>query len=195
MEVQCINADVDSMNTGALQENPRVAKPDPWPQYARTRDGVEYRIRPLRPDDRERDRALVAGLRTEPRFGRMMGLMREPSAELLDRLVRVDYRREIALVAVVGEGSNEAIVAVARYGGNPAYCEFAMAVADEWQRRGIGSQLSELVFAYAKANGVRRMYAILVADNQRLLKLAEDLRMSVRRSPDDNSVVEAWRTL
>jgi hypothetical protein len=39
------------------------------------------------------------------------------------------------------------------------------------------------------------MYAILVADDQRLLKLAEDLRMSVRSSPADNSVVEAWRTL
>jgi hypothetical protein len=68
MEVRRINADVDSMITGALQENPRVAKPDPWPQYARTRDGVEYRIRPIRPDDRERDRTLVAGLSTQPRF-------------------------------------------------------------------------------------------------------------------------------
>ena len=172
-----------------------VAEPSAWPQYARTRDGAEYRIRPIRADDRERDRAFIAGLSAQSRYSRMMGLLREPSAELLDRLVRVDYRREMALVAVAGEGADETIIAVARYGGNPAYCEFAVAVADAWQGRGIGTLLSELLFGYAKAHGVRRMYAILLADNKRMLKLADDLRMSVRRSSDDKTVVEAWRTL
>jgi acetyltransferase len=202
MEVRRINADVDIMITGAHQENPRlaidaaaIAIPSAWPQNTRTRDGVDYRIRPIKADDRERDRAFIAGLSTQSRYSRMMGLVREPSAELLDRLVRVDYRREMALVAVVGEDADEAIIAVARYGGNPAYCEFAVVVADEWQGRGIGTHLSKLLFDYAKANGVRRMFAILLADNSRMLKLADDLRMSVRRSSDDNSVVEAWRTL
>ena len=200
MEVRRTNADVDNMITGAHQEKTRVASdaaavPSAWPRYARTRDGVEYRIRPIRADDRERDRAFIAGLSTQSRYSRMMGLMREPSAELLDRLVRVDYRREMALVAVVGEGPRESIIAVARYGGNPAYCEFGVAVADEWQGRGIGTQVSALLFGYAKTNGVRRMYAILQADNKRMLKLADDLRMSVRRSSEDNAIVEAWRTL
>ena len=211
MEVHRINADVDSMITGALQENSRVAidaanaRPGAWPQYARTRDGVEYRIRPIRPDDRERDRAFIAGLSAQSRDSRMMGLIREPSAELLDRVVRVDYRREMTLVAVVGEGAEEIIIAVARYGGNPAYCEFAIAVADAWQVpagdvtaapvHGIGTHLSELLFAYAKAHGVRRMYATLLADDKRMLEFADDLGMRVRRSSDDNSIVEAWRTL
>ena len=201
MEVHRINADVGIMITGAHQENPRAtiespaAKPSAWPQSARTRDGVEYRIRPIRAEDRERDRAFIAGLSAQSRYSRMMGLVREPSAELLDHLVRVDYRREMALVAVIGEGADETLVAVARYAGNPAYCEFAVAVADAWQGRGIGTHLSELLFAYAKAHGVRRMYAILLADNKRMLKLADDLRMSVRRSSDDKTVVEAWRTL
>ena len=194
MEVHRVNADVDSMITGALQENPGVARSTPWPQYAKTGDGVEYRIRPIRTDDRERDRAFIAGLSTRSRYGRMMGLMREPAAELLDHLMRVDYRREMALVAVVGAGADETIVAAARYGGNPAYCEFAVVVADEWQGRGIGTHFAEFLFAYAKANGVRRMYAILPADNERMLKLAGALRMSVRRSSSE-SVVEAWRTL
>jgi acetyltransferase len=201
MEVRRINADVDIMITGAHQENSRVAidaantRPGAWPQYASTRDGVEYRIRPIRADDRERDRAFIAGLSAQSRRSRMLGLIREPSVELLDHVVRVDYRREMTLVAVVGEGADEAIVAVTRYGGNPAYCEFAVAVADEWQARGIGTHLSELLFAYAKAQGVRRMYATLPADDKRMLKFADDLCMRVRRSADDNSIVEAWRTL
>jgi len=166
-----------------------------WPRWAKTRDGVEYRIRPIRPDDLERDRSFINNLSASSRYNRMMGLMREPSAELLDHFVHVDYRREMALVAVVGEGADESIIAVARYGGNTSHCEFAIVVADEWQSRGIGTTLSQLLFAYAKTHGVRRMYAVLLADNARMLKLADDLHMDVRRSADDNTVVEAWHSL
>jgi acetyltransferase len=166
-----------------------------WPRYAKTRDGAEYRVRPIAADDLERDRLFIERLSTSSRYNRMMGLMRGPSATLINRLVNVDYRRSMALVAVVGEGEEETIIAVARYGGNPAYCEFAVAVADEWQSRGVGTTLSQLLFAYAKAHGVRRMYAVLLAENSRMLKLADDLGMNVRRSLDDKAVVEAWRTL
>jgi acetyltransferase len=166
-----------------------------WPRLAKTRDGVEYRIRPIHPDDIERDRSFINNLSPSSRYNRMMGLMREPSAELLNHFVHLDYRHEMALVAVVGEGADESIIAVARYGGNPAYCEFAVAVADEWQSRGIGTTLSQLLFEYAKSHGVRRMYAVLLAGNVRMLKLADDLKMSVRRSALDNADVEAWRTL
>jgi acetyltransferase len=166
-----------------------------WPRCAKTHDGVEYRIRPIRADDIERDRSFINNLSSSSRYNRMMGLMREPSAELLNHLVHVDYRHEMALVALVGEGADESIIAVARYGGNPAYCEFAVAVADEWQSRGIGTTLSQLLFEYAKSHGVRRMYAVLLTENARMLKLADDLQMRVRRSAHDNAVVEAWRTL
>jgi acetyltransferase len=166
-----------------------------WPRRAKTHDGVEYRIRPIRTDDIERDRNFINNLSSSSRYNRMMGLMREPSAELLNHFVNLDYRHEMALVAVVGDGADESIIAVARYGGNPAYCEFAIAVADAWQSRGIGTTLSQLLFEYAKSHGVRRMYAVLLAGNARMLKLADDLKMNVRRSAHDNAVVEAWRTL
>jgi acetyltransferase len=166
-----------------------------WPRRARTHDGVEYRIRPIRADDIERDLSFINSLSSSSRYNRMIGLMGEPSAELLNHFLHVDYRHEMALVAVVGEAADESIIAVARYGGNPAYCEFSVAVADEWQSRGIGTGLAQLLFEYAKSHGVRRMYAVLLAGNARMLKLADDLLMSVRSSGRDNAVVEAWRTL
>src|ERR1700731_2963604 len=66
-----------------------------WPRSAKTRDGVEYRIRPIRPDDVERDRSFINNLSASSRYNRMMGLIREPSQELLDHFVHVDYRREM----------------------------------------------------------------------------------------------------
>lgn len=166
-----------------------------WPLYCRTRDGVEYHIRPIRADDAERDCAFIKHLSDTSRYNRMMGLLREPSADLLDRLVHVDYRREMALAALVGEAPTETIIGVARYGGPPAHCEFAIAVADEWQSRGVGSTLAHLLFSYAKGHGVRRLYALTFAHNVQMLRLAEHMQMTMRRSSSDDAVVEAWRAL
>lgn len=166
-----------------------------WPRHCKTHDGGEYRIRPIQADDAGRDRSFLRHLSTESRYNRMMGLSRDLAPDLLSRLVHVDYRREMALVALVNEGDAETIIGVARYGGNPAYCEFAIAVADEWQSRGVGTTLARLLFDYAKTHGVRRMYALIFANNARMLKLAGDLQMTLRRSRDDDSIVEAWRTL
>ena len=166
-----------------------------WPLHCKTHDGTEYRVRPIRPDDAERDRLFLKSLSDTSRYNRMMGLMRDPPAALVNSLVRVDYRRDMALVAVTGDETAETIIGVARYGGNPACCEFAIAVADEWQSHGIGSHLAHLLFEYAKSHGVRRLYGIVFANNSEMLKLADYLQMTVRRSREDDSVVEIWRTL
>jgi len=39
------------------------------------------------------------------------------------------------------------------------------------------------------------MYALIFGNNAHMLKLAEHLQMTLRRSRDDDCVVEAWRTL
>lgn len=68
-------------------------------------------------------------------------------------------------------------------------------MADEWQSLGVGSTLARLLFPHAKTHGVRRLYCRTAANNTRMLKLANHLQMTVRRSFEDDAVVEAWRTL
>jgi acetyltransferase len=143
----------------------------------------------------ERDRRFLTGLSPSSRYNRMLGFMGDPSEELVARLVHVDYRHSMALTAVVGDDGEESIIAEARYGGAPDCCEFAVAVADEWQSRGIGTALSKLLFEYAKSHGVERIYATIFASNGRMLRLARDLHMIARRAPYGAAIMEAWRTL
>ncbi|HEY6925782.1 MAG TPA: GNAT family N-acetyltransferase [Steroidobacteraceae bacterium] len=166
-----------------------------WPQHSRTRDGAEYRIRPIQSDDLERERAFIHNRSDSSRYIRMMVLLREPSEEMLDRLVHVEYRRDMALVAIVGEGADEEIIAVARYGGNAAYCEFAIAVAEAWQSRGVGTTLSKRLFEYARLHRVRRLCALFPPANVAMLRLTDTLGMTIRKSLEDVSEVEAWRIL
>lgn len=159
--------------------------------------GVEYRIRPIRPDDAGREREFIVSLTPESRYQRLMYTLREPSAEFVARLVTIDQHRDMALVAVLGEADEEKIIGVARYAADDdgPDCEFAVAVADAWQCRGIGTTLTKLLFEYAQREGFRSIYGTVFANNQRMLELAEWLGLTVEPSVEGRVTVRASRRL
>lgn len=159
--------------------------------------GVAYRIRPIRRDDAERERAFIMSLSPESRFQRLMYTLREPSAEFVARLVNVDQHRDAALVAVIDVDGEEKIIGVARYAADESGrdCEFAVAVADEWQCRGIGTTLIRLLFEHAAHEGFRSIYGTVLASNQRMLDLVEWLGLTVEAAAPGQPTVRAVRRL
>ena len=154
------------------------------PISARTSDGIPYHIRPIRPDDAARERAFINGLSPQSRYQRFMHNLREPGDALIEKFVNVDHHRTMALVAVIGDGDQERIIGVARYAAdNDESCEFAVAVADDWQCRGIGTTLVPLLFEHAARAGFKTIYGTVLADNQRMIELAQWLGLTVDPPP------------
>jgi acetyltransferase len=161
-----------------------------------TSDGIAYRIRPIRPDDAVREREFIAALSAQSRYQRFMHHLREPGAALIDQFVNVDRHRTMALVAVIDLAGAERIIGVARYAADDNNeCEFAVAVADSWQCRGVGSTLVPLLFAHATQQGFRTIYGTILADNQRMVELAEWLGLTVDPVRRGETTVRAWRRL
>jgi hypothetical protein len=98
------------------------------------RDGRVLTVRAIRADDRDQLQTAVRTLSPDARYSRFFSPLRELPAPLLERATHPDADSELQLVAVTGD----AIVAGARYAGTaePACCEFAVAVLDDWQRCG-----------------------------------------------------------
>jgi len=168
----------------------------PFSSPFHTSDGVAYHIRPIRPDDAGRERAFINGLSPESRYQRFMHNLREPGDALIEKFVNVDYQRNMALVAVTGEGAAERIIGVARYAAdNDDTCEFAVAVADDWQCRGIGTTLVPLLFEHAARAGFRTIYGTILADNRRMIELSEWLGLTVDAPRTGDATVRAWRQL
>jgi acetyltransferase len=161
-----------------------------------TSAATEYQIRPIRPDDAQREREFIARLSPQSRYQRFMHSMGEPGPELIDQLVHVDHDRTMALVAVVTEKGEERIIGVARYAADDArQCEFAVAVADDWQCRGVASTLVPLLFEHAARRGFRTIYGSVLADNQRMIEFARWLGLTVDAPRPGEVVVRAWRSL
>jgi acetyltransferase len=162
----------------------------------RTSDGVPYLVRAIRPDDAARERAFINSLSPQSRYQRFMHNLREASDALIEKFVTVDQHCTMALVAVVGEGEQQRIIGVARYAADDdESCEFAVAVADDFQCRGIGTTLVPLLFEHAARAGFKTIYGTVLADNQRMIELARWLGLTVDTPQAGEVTVRAWRTL
>jgi acetyltransferase len=173
----------------------------PYPAHLvstwRAPDGTSVVIRPIRPEDAEIEREFVSSLSPESRYMRFMSALKELTPAMLARFTQVDYDREMALVAVTLEGARERQVGVCRYVVNPdgASCEFALAVAEAWQRRGLGGHLMERLIEIARARGLKRMNAQIFSANTGMLHLVTTLGFTLADAPGAPAVREATRVL
>jgi acetyltransferase len=160
-------------------------------------DGRTVRVRPIRPEDAAIEQAFVSELSAESRYFRFMGTMRELTPSMLARFTQIDYDREMAFIVVVEEGGVEREIAVARYMTNPdgVSCEFAVTVADRWQRHGLGRRLMQALIEHASACGLKRMISDILAANAKMIALAERLGFSITHRAESPGMLRAEITL
>ena len=168
-----------------------------YPIRAALRDGTLVTIRPIGPQDAQREQAFVRGLSPESRYFRFMNTLRELSPEMLDRFTHPDAAREIALVALTDEGADAKEIGVARCValGERDSWEFAIVVADAWQGRGLGSRLMRELIAAARARGVPRIEGLVLASNHRMLELMRSLEFDIATAPEDARVRQVVKSL
>lgn len=154
-------------------------------------DGTRVLIRPIHKEDAALEHAFIRRLSPESRRLRFLGQMSEPSEELLRALTDIDYRRDVAFIALVHRDGEKQEIGVARYGTSPdgRICECAVTVGDEWRNRGLGTLLMRHLIDVARARGVRSMISLDAADNLAMRDLASFLGFRRKRDPKDPTQV------
>jgi GNAT superfamily N-acetyltransferase len=131
------------------------------------RSGRTVRVRQIRPDDLGRLITAHAGLSPDTQYRRYLTV--KPALSLKDAryLVRTDGHHHLALVATAPDESDR-IVAVARFirlVDDPTAAEFSIVLDDGYQGDWLGSALMQRLIAAARAAGVERFVATVLADN------------------------------
>ncbi|MBI3649874.1 MAG: GNAT family N-acetyltransferase [Acidobacteria bacterium] len=132
------------------------------------RDGTLLRLRALRPSDRDGLKALFHRCSPESIRYRFLSTIKSLPVELLDRLVKVDGATQLALVVVPLEEPENRIIAVGRYhviADRPQVAEVAFLVEDDFQKRGIGTQLLDALAEIARAHDITHFSADVLVDN------------------------------
>ena len=164
-----------------------VISPYPWHYEAveQTIDDEPIFIRPIRPDDAPLLIEHFNALSPKSIYMRFFTPMKQLSKTMLIRLTQIDYDREIALIALINENEVSRMAGVARVifepGGQKG--EFAVAVADKWQGKGIGASLLKRCLVYAEQQGLKTVWGIVIAENTQMLKLGRRLGFNIKFVP------------
>ncbi len=179
--------DSSTLPRSAIRSYP-VQYVQPW----KFPDGTEVMIRPIRPEDEPAIAHFHEHLSERSVYLRYFHLMDLDRRVSHDRLIRVcfnDYDRDIALVAVHGD----AILAVGRLRRiNATDAELAVLISDEYQGRGLGTELSRRLVEIARAEKIERVIAEILAENIHMQRVCRELgfRMDQHSNGDVRAVFE-----
>ena len=146
------------------------------------RDGTTLRLRPPHRDESDALVDFFRALSQRSLYLRFHGFPRL-GPELVERLLEPNWVERGALVGTFVEDGEERVVAVGNYERlrDPAVAEAAFAVADAFQRRGVGTRLVEQLADRAGRQGIERFVAEVLPDNRDMIGVFEGLGFEISR--------------
>lgn len=161
-------------------------------------DGTNVSIRPIKPEDAINEQSFVTNLSSESKYFRFMQSLEQLTPIMLARFTQIDYDREMALIAEIKDSNGGSrIIGVVRYISNPDHhsCEFALAISDDYQRKGIGRHLMQNLMTIAHDRGLEVMEGEILRNNSKMLKLMERIGFRTVHNSDEPEVVQVRRHL
>jgi acetyltransferase len=155
----------------------------PW----RLKDGTEVLLRPIRPEDEPMEAELISGLSEETSRFRFFQPIRNITHEMLVRYCNIDYDREMAMIAEYTKGRKKRNIGVGRLITEPGEkrAEFALVVADDFQGKGLGKKLLDMLIGIGEERGLESIYGIVLPDNRRMMLLCRALGFEIKYEAEE----------
>ena len=150
-------------------------------------DGERLTLRHIVPADAAREQAFVRGLSPESSYLRFHGTINDLSKKDLKEFTEPDSRNAVAMVVLRSGKTGEEEIGVARYVIDPdrTNCEFAIVVADTWQKHGIGTRLMNALIRHLQVSGVKQISGSVIKSNSVMRKFIKQMGFEETDIPDD----------
>ncbi len=156
----------------------------PWEEDRRERlpSGTEISVRPMKITDYEALQDLFYRLSDESIHQRYFHYKKTHPRSEIQKLVDLDYEQNMALVATYAGDSGEELIGLCRYDVDPSthYAEIAFVVRDEWQGKGVGTELMRRMAEIGKKRGLAGFTAHVLQHNSLMLNVCNESGLSVQ---------------
>ena len=154
------------------------------------RNGLEIRIRALRPDDGERIVEAFSKLDPETVYTRFFSNKKEVSEADLRVIRELDFETRVVLVATLIENGREIIIASSSYSVyKDKTAEIAFIVEEDYHGLGIGRRLLGHLGKIARAQGITTFTAEVLYQNLAMLKVFTASGWPMKRTTEDGAVL------
>lgn len=198
----------DAEGVQALDARIRIAVPKlggaqrlairPYPrsleQQITIKDGRQFFVRPILPEDEPLVHQMVANQTSEDLRLRFFAPLKRLSHQAAARLTQIDYDREMALLAIgpdleTGDMVMQGVVRITADPDNQR-AEYAVMVRSDMKGQGLGYLLMNKILDYARSRGIREVYGEVLRENTSMLGMCRALGFARRENLDEPGVVE-----
>lgn len=154
--------------------------PQEYERQVTLKDGTEVLVRPVKATDERLVQEFFYGMSDREVYYRFLHAIKAFPRKDMQRMVNIDYHREMAVVAVSGELGHEQIAGLGRYVlGAGELPEVDFAVRDSFQGKGLGRVIMQTLVDIAKSRGYQGIAAFVMPENQASLHILYSLGYAV----------------
>lgn len=124
---------------------------------------------------------MLSSLSEDTLRGRFFEDLVNVTHEMLVRFTNIDYDREMAIVAELTTKKKKRIIGIGRLiaEGDGGTGEFAVVVHDDFQGKGLGFKLTDVIIGIAQEKGLRAIDGYISSSNGRMLRVVDELGFEV----------------
>jgi acyl-CoA hydrolase/RimJ/RimL family protein N-acetyltransferase len=155
--------------------------------YRTTKAGLEIFMRPVKISDEPLLKDFFYSLSDKSLYRRFMSPRKDVPHQQLQEFVVIDYSKELVIVALVKAGDKEEVIGLGQYGISETShtAEVAFVVSDDYQNKGIGTELLSYLTYLAKRNGLLGFTAETLMENRSMLRVFEKMDYEMRKNGAD----------
>lgn len=162
----------------------RAVYPSEWEISQVFDEDTEVFFRPVKPADEAAVREFFYSLPRNEAYVRFLSTMKVYPRHDFQKMVTIDYHREMAIAGFVGEMDSERIIALGHYvlDEETMTAEIDFAVHPDYGRKGIASFLIQRLAEIARTKSIRMFVAYVTPGNQGAFGVFQKLGYVVERS-------------
>jgi acetyltransferase len=149
-------------------------------------DGTDVTFRPIKPEDEPLWLEMLSSCSKESIYSRFRYNFHYDAHEIATQFCFIDYAREIAIVAEIHEDGQKKLIGVGRLIADLDHetVEYAVLVTDKYQKKELGTLLTQYCVEIAKQWELKRVVAETTKDNPAMIAVFKKLGFQVGFNQD-----------
>jgi acyl-CoA hydrolase/RimJ/RimL family protein N-acetyltransferase len=157
--------------------------PEHLETYRTTKSGLTVLLRPVKISDEPLLKDLFYSLSDQSLYQRFISVRKDMPHARLQEFVIIDYTKQMSILAVIQEEEKEVAIGLGQYliSNEGHTAEVAFAVRDDYQGKGVGTELLSYLTYLGKRSGLLGFTAEVLQENQKMLHLFEKMGFDIKR--------------
>jgi acyl-CoA hydrolase/RimJ/RimL family protein N-acetyltransferase len=163
--------------------------PESLETYRTTSGGLHILLRPVKINDEPLLKDFFYSLSDKSIYKRFISSRKDMPHERLQDFTAVDYTKDMIILAILKEEEKETVLGLGQYGiDEPSHtAEVAFVTRDDYQNRGIGTELLSYLTYLARRQGLLGFTAEVLVGNTAMMHVFEKMGFSIKRMLEEGT--------